>query len=185
MLGKLSSLTDVVNSLRENNVENYAITELVQGQTRRWAIGWSFGDERLPDSVSRISNQSLHGLMPPHNTIRQPLGSADGAVALQKLRQALSATEGIIATQERTDPDRVTIGLAATGNTWSRAARRKKLKAPSGDTSQRTTSPPVALMCQVTLSHELEFNWVRGRDRALFESFCNHISRKVASKPSS
>jgi hypothetical protein len=35
-------------------VENYAITEFVQGQTRRWAIGWSFGDERLPDVSSFI-----------------------------------------------------------------------------------------------------------------------------------
>ena len=39
----------VKQSLTITQVENYAITEFVQGQTRRWAIGWSFGDERLPD----------------------------------------------------------------------------------------------------------------------------------------
>ncbi|KAF9652807.1 S-adenosyl-L-methionine dependent methyltransferase [Thelephora ganbajun] len=174
MLGKLSSLTDVVNSLRENGVENYAITEFVQGQTRRWAIGWSFGDDRLPDSVSRISNQSLHSLMPPHNTIRQPLSPADGIVVLQKLKQVLSTTEGVAVTQEHTTPDEVTIRLTTTGNTWSRAARRKKLKAPSGEMPQETSLSPAA-----------PFNWVRGRDRALFESFCSHISRKVASDSSS
>jgi len=184
MLGKLSSLTDVVNSLRENGVENYAITEFVQGQTRRWAIGWSFGDERLPDSVSRISNPSLHGLMPPHNTITQPLTS-DGMIAFQKLKEVLSTTEGVTIIEENTTPDEVVIKLTATGNTWSRAARRKKLKAPSSETSQDTTLPSVMFVCRMTLSHkQLEFNWVQGRDRTLFESFCNHISRKVASHSS-
>lgn len=34
---------------RTIEVDNYAITEFVQGQTRRWAIAWSFGTLRLPD----------------------------------------------------------------------------------------------------------------------------------------
>jgi len=93
MLGKLSSLTDVVNSLRGNGVrgllrrqitslmtmqvENYAITEFVQGQTRRWAIGWSFGDERLPD-VSYLVFTTTHILLiagPGHITNLEPFTS--------------------------------------------------------------------------------------------------------------
>jgi hypothetical protein len=66
MLGKLSSLDPVVRRLRENKVrgwcatyfftpdstlqiDNYAITAFVQGQTWRWAVGWSFSAFRLPD----------------------------------------------------------------------------------------------------------------------------------------
>ena len=119
--------------------------------------------------------------MPPHNTIRQPLISVDGATAFQKLKQILSTTEGVTITQEYTTPDEVTTRITAIGNTWSRAARRGKLKATSSKISKETTLSSVALVCQMTLSHkQLEFNWVRGRDRALFDSFCSHISRKVA-----
>lgn len=66
MLGKMSSVPDIICLFREHNVrvfvahfrgllsdldkvDNYAVTEFVQGQTRRWAIGWSFQDARLPD----------------------------------------------------------------------------------------------------------------------------------------
>jgi hypothetical protein len=66
MLGKMSSIPNIVSLFREHSVrvfrnsavsyliwwrkvDNYAITEFIQGQTRRWAIGWSFQDARLPD----------------------------------------------------------------------------------------------------------------------------------------
>lgn len=118
--------------------------------------------------------------MPPHNTIRQPLGSTGGKDALQKLNRALSAIEGVAIIKQQSAPNGVTIKLSATGNTWSRAARRQKFKALSNDTFQTTTLPTTALVCQIALSHkQVEFNWILGRDRTLFESFCSHISRKV------
>ncbi|TFK38853.1 hypothetical protein BDQ12DRAFT_82541 [Crucibulum laeve] len=75
MLGRLSSVLEVVGVLRARKITNYAVTEFVQGQTRRWAVGWSFGDLRLPDSISRISHlppaHSLYPFLPPKNTLRQ------------------------------------------------------------------------------------------------------------------
>lgn len=50
MLGKLSSVTTLVETLMKNNNHNYAVTELVQGKTKRWALAWSWQD-RHPKMV--------------------------------------------------------------------------------------------------------------------------------------
>lgn len=50
MLGKFSSVTVLVETLMTNNNHNYAVTELVQGKTKRWALAWSWGD-RHPKTV--------------------------------------------------------------------------------------------------------------------------------------
>lgn len=47
MLGKLSSVTTLVEALMERDNHNYAVTEFVQGnKTKRWAVAWSWGDMR-------------------------------------------------------------------------------------------------------------------------------------------
>jgi 23S rRNA (adenine1618-N6)-methyltransferase len=47
MLGKLSSVSVLIERLAELGNNNYAVTEFVQGnKTRRWAIAWSWGDLR-------------------------------------------------------------------------------------------------------------------------------------------
>lgn len=47
MLGKLSSVSVIVEKLIQHGNHNYAVTEFVQGtKTRRWAVAWSWGDMR-------------------------------------------------------------------------------------------------------------------------------------------
>ena len=56
MLGKASSISEVVERLKTVGADNWAVTEFVQGQkTRRWAVGWSWGDMR-PRQVSEDSS---------------------------------------------------------------------------------------------------------------------------------
>lgn len=62
MLGKLSSVTVIVEELIAHGNHNYAVTEFVQGsKTRRWAVGWSWTDLR-PAMVPTLPSSILPGL---------------------------------------------------------------------------------------------------------------------------
>jgi len=65
MLGKFSSVTELVQKLREKTIYNYAVTEFVQGsKTRRWGIAWSFEDLRPTMGVARGINSLPKSLLP-------------------------------------------------------------------------------------------------------------------------
>ena len=177
-------------------MSNYAITEFVQGQTRRWGIAWSFTDRRLPDvcrtasypstqltifsqTLARTSSHALHEIIPARNELRGPLPHASSIeVATDVLADILASMVGISLGRDDRD-DRPSFVVRGTGNTWSRAARRGNRSAAASNG---------CMMCRITVESgvlkgiELEFQWVRGEDRALYESFCNHIGRKVEQK---
>lgn len=55
MLGKLSSVTTLIERLHTAGVKNWAVTEFVQGQkTRRWGIAWSWGWMRPAQVLSSL-----------------------------------------------------------------------------------------------------------------------------------
>lgn len=51
MLGKRSSVVEIVKNLKEKDIANYVVGEFVQGvgRTKRWAVGWSSTDRRAGD----------------------------------------------------------------------------------------------------------------------------------------
>lgn len=54
MLGALSSVAPLVETLQKHDNNNYAVMEFVQGsRTKRWAIAWSWTDMR-PAMVRRL-----------------------------------------------------------------------------------------------------------------------------------
>ncbi|KAK4227416.1 hypothetical protein QBC38DRAFT_509680 [Podospora fimiseda] len=74
MLGKVTSLEALVPQLRENGIDNYAVTEFIQGnKTKRWAIAWSFGPMRPAERVARNVSGVWKKLLPP--ILRMDLGS--------------------------------------------------------------------------------------------------------------
>ncbi|KAG1859714.1 S-adenosyl-L-methionine dependent methyltransferase [Suillus subluteus] len=191
ILGKMSSIPDLVSLFREHNVDNYAITEFVQGQTRHWAIGWSFQDARLPDTFARISNPTLQNIIPSRNTLHHAFPGARSAnILASALRNVLVFISGVTVTSSA--PPAIydhssTMLVHARSNAWSRAARRGKLP----ETVHADQELPV-LRCSVEcrgrssytssdIACELLFTWVEGKDRLVFESFASHVSRKVTS----
>ncbi|GLB43625.1 putative protein of unknown function (DUF890) [Lyophyllum shimeji] len=149
MLGKLSSVVEVVDIFKELGITNYAITEFVQGHTRRWAVGWSVGPWRLGDDIARITNPNptLQRLLPPRNTLRSTVGVVRGDIG-ERLLGVLSSVEGARVTLldetegtgggsgagddatngQDTVPKSVVCKLVVSvaSDTWSRAARRKR-----------------------------------------------------------
>ncbi|KAG1816718.1 S-adenosyl-L-methionine dependent methyltransferase [Suillus subaureus] len=192
MLGKMSSIPDLVSLFREHSVDNYVITEFVQGQTRRWAIGWSFQDARVPDTFARVSNPTLRNIMPSRNTLHHAFPGARSAnILASALRNVLVLISGVTVTSSATPAiydHSSTILVHARSNTWSRAARRGKLQ----ETVCADQDLPV-LRCSVEcrqhsssytsgdIACELLFTWVEGKDRLIFESFTSHVSHKITS----
>ncbi|KAH9176089.1 S-adenosyl-L-methionine dependent methyltransferase [Lactarius sanguifluus] len=209
MLGKLSSLTALVSLLRAHSITNYALTELVQGHTRRWALAWSFTDARLPDDVARPSASALHRLLPPRTTFRQRLDRAPPARAVKQVLGVLSgeseAGEVTVAPLSETvdGSGAETYVVAARRDTWSRAARRKKaqlLRSPDvgpGAVVEAGTGTGIGageegavLVAHVWVEGErvgrsgesgvqLVVQWKCGHDAQAFESFASHVGRKI------
>jgi len=65
LIGKFSSLPVLVQKLRDKGVDNYAVTEFVQGsKTRRWGIAWSFDNFRPSVTVARGVPSLQKSLLP-------------------------------------------------------------------------------------------------------------------------
>ncbi|KAG5289049.1 DUF890 domain-containing protein [Histoplasma ohiense] len=142
MVGKFSSVATLLNILRKEGNENWAVAEFVQGsKTRRWAIGWSWMDYRPETGPSRPHRQSIakHLLpFPPEFTFHcPPSTSLSGAIEVVNS----SITELDI--YWRWNRSRCT-GLGfARYNAWSRHARRQKKK-QAIEAAQASTTTSIA-----------------------------------------
>ncbi|KAI9037421.1 DUF890 domain protein [Aspergillus affinis] len=187
MLGKLSSVSVLVEKLIELKNHNYAVTEFVQGnKTKRWAIAWSWADLRPSVNVARsISNFPKHLLpFPSEYVFEIPAGSID-AVS-EKLDTELSSLPVQWLWRKNLGTG---VGFAME-NVWSRQARRKM----QGSTGQahrvEIDEAKAALGFKVQAKKEgiedkgvrVVVRWLKGTDSVLFESFCGMLKRKAEGK---
>ena len=144
--------------------------------------------------------------MPPRNTLTQSFPNCTFPILSEILDRNLRLLEGVSTTNKApgsgsnggASPSR-TLLVEAEANTWSRSARRSRHRRHQNDPSTTpkniTTScfRQPALTCSVQVidcrssqatsteeqSLALEFQWLYGTDRTLFESFVSHVWRKV------
>jgi 23S rRNA (adenine1618-N6)-methyltransferase len=201
MLGKLSSVSMIVEKLIELGNHNYAVTEFVQGnKTKRWAIAWSWTDLRptvvwiglTPLSTKRAltSLQSVargipgfpkHLLpFPSEYTFELPDSSIDkvGRIAdteLSSLHVHWVWRKNLA----------MGVGFAPE-NVWSRQYRRK-MKISNSEEKPEVDEGKAALGFKIQLKMDpvedklvrVVVRWLKGTDSVLFESFCGMIKRKL------
>ncbi|PFH53327.1 hypothetical protein AMATHDRAFT_79160, partial [Amanita thiersii Skay4041] len=180
MLGKLSSVAELVKLLRQNEIVNYALAEFVQGQTRRWAIAWSFTDTHLPDSMARIPNPSLQSSLPQHNTLQYKINirtsrlSVTEKGALQQLGaillQTINMIEAVTICERRWEdshsspsgrlalPQTMLFTVVAQHNTWSRSARRR-VQQQKGSDQERLQQEPATNNLQHSMTCGIELSY--------------------------
>ncbi|KAL7629784.1 hypothetical protein AAE478_001307 [Parahypoxylon ruwenzoriense] len=130
MLGKLSSLEVLLGALKDHGVTNYAVATFVQGnKTRRWAVGWSFGNRRPSLSASRGSDPSVgKNLLPPPTeatVATWPISSIGLQQLGQAIRDAMQALD--LLSWAWNGPSSQGVGFV-NNNVWGRAYRRKKAR---------------------------------------------------------
>ncbi|THH26920.1 hypothetical protein EUX98_g7273 [Antrodiella citrinella] len=159
MLGKLSSLFAVVKVLNEHEIDNYAITEFVQGQTRRWAIAWSFTNIHLPESIARVANSSLQNIMPKRNTLQRSFKNSRRR-PFDILQDVTTSIDGVSSRSTSLIAGEDSVAdfvVYASGNTWSRAARRRKQTATAGDDPMHAEDELSQLIgCEATIDFFLK-----------------------------
>jgi 23S rRNA (adenine1618-N6)-methyltransferase len=183
MLGKLSSLEVLVTRLRENHIDNYAVTKLSPGRgTRRWVLAWSFRPYRPSEEVARgLGSDPVNKKLLPRVVnafLRDVPLHQDLGPLISRLREILEALPLISWEWNQRE-------LAGTGrahqNVWSRSARRQTAREISeGNNSASSSGPPAEskfgfrIFFHTQLSQkrtELYVRWLEGHDSSLFETF--------------
>ncbi|KAL8761549.1 MAG: hypothetical protein Q9184_002343 [Pyrenodesmia sp. 2 TL-2023] len=189
MLGKLSSVSVVVEELKAKGVTNWAVKEFVQGgKTRRWGVGWSWGGRRPREDVARgVGAGVARHLLPfPSGFVFEVEGMGVGDVAVR----VDGHLKGLDLRWQYRPQMSAGVGFAK-GNVWSRAARRQQRRGDvkgnaenedSGDDEEEEWA--LGLKVQLLIGKdgkgtEVIVRWLLGRDSVLWESFCGMLKRQI------
>jgi 23S rRNA (adenine1618-N6)-methyltransferase len=193
MLGKHSSLETLVEMLRAKGIDNYAITEFIQGnKTRRWAIGWSFGAMRPSQGAGGgIKAARYKKLLPPAVEAEVFTTELDAGIGQlgDKTSQLMASLD--LAHWQWNRENLRGIGRARR-NVWGRLWRRKKLRQQQGKEEKDETSEDEDEECAFGFEISIRAQrtevsvvcrWVEGHNISLFESFLGFLRSRLKPSP--
>lgn len=157
----------------------------MQGQTKRWAVAWSFRGSRLPDAVAR----GVPAVAPPstERVLRAArLVDVDGAPCTLRafLASLTSLPENAVAMRGADEH----LALDLYSACWTRGARRKRARHEhdAAEGATRGACPRPVLAVDVARdAGALRVRWTYGMERVLFESFAVHLFGEVGRRLSS
>ncbi|KAM3502540.1 hypothetical protein MY10362_004775 [Beauveria mimosiformis] len=181
MLGFLSSVAALVQRLRDHGVDNYAVTEFVQGRkTKRWAVAWSFRAMRPPQAIARGAAAGLlKGSLPAHTemtVVEFPEFHRVSEFA-SRLRDTIAALE---ATHWEWDRQKLEGTLRVADKVWTRVWRRQKQRgmdtSPEGKERLVKEELGFGIYINVNLNGVVvRCRWIEGHDESAFISFTGYL----------
>lgn len=188
MVGKLSSLTPLIEKIRKEGCTNWAVGELVQGsKTRRWVLAWSWMDWRPDVEVARGLGagtlEKKYLTFPSEYKV-----ILDGRQRTSVIEKVNNIMKGLRVRWEWDVEKDQGFGFAK-GNVWGRSARRKKKTEHRSDKAEEEASNDAMVFgFQISVEEENDktmvlVKWIKGHDSVLFESFCGMIKRIVETEP--
>ncbi|KAK3352875.1 hypothetical protein B0T25DRAFT_478684 [Lasiosphaeria hispida] len=189
MFGKVTSLEAMVGELRANGIDNYAVTEFIQGnKTRRWAVGWSFGPMRPAEDVARgIKSSIWRKILPP--TVKMELLTLSSGNAASPLIGRIVEVVGSLELMSWSWEMEKAKGVGRTSeNVWSRAWRRKRLRELSAGGGEEGGRRHGLEECQLGFAVTVEvgrtetsvaLHWLEGHDQGLFESLGGFLQGRL------
>lgn len=193
MFGMVSSLESMVQKLREHRVDNYAVTEFVQGKkTRRWAVAWSFGPMRPSQRVCRGMKATPWRKVLP-NVVEVEVSTWQKTEEVGRMADKLSTLVASLQLLSwEWDQEKLSGIGRARENVWSRAWRRKRKREEEHEaTAEATAAAQDALekeQCALGFSVSVSVQkttaavicrWREGHDESIFTSLCGFIKTRL------
>lgn len=194
MFGRLPSVQEFIGKLREHGIDNYAVTEFVQGKkTKRWAVGWSYGAMRPSDKAARgLKAATWRSLLPPTTWAEICRFPIDRGVSpmVQRITGMMASLELISWVW---DTEKLQGIGRARENVWGRAWRRmkKRQEKPQAEGAASARRPEAAgevcklgFLLSIRISRTeatVGLRWLEGHDSGLFDSLSGYIKSQLSS----